>query len=129
MTASEITQHKSRNITPHIAHSTQHTAHTQTEPMLFRDKGSPHLYALHENNMLGRRIADDVVRMLMRIKVDSQLKHISGKEVVDIRRRCGERKWANGWRKIPLHYGALKCVGRTQAKLFFSVMLYCGTRI
>ena len=21
--------------------------------------------------------------------------------------RCGERKWANGWRKIPLHYGAI----------------------
>ena len=23
------------------------------------------------------------------------------------RRRCGERKWANGWRKKPLHYGAI----------------------
>ena len=43
----------------------------------------------------------------MRIKVDSQLKHIWGKATIDIRRRCGERKWANGWRKIPLLYGAI----------------------
>ena len=41
----------------------------------------------------------------MRVKVDSQ--HIQGKEIVDERRICGERKWANGWRKIPLHYGSI----------------------
>ena len=37
----------------------------------------------------------------MKIKVDSQLKHIEGKETVDIRTVCGERKRGNGWRKIP----------------------------
>ena len=41
----------------------------------------------------------------MRIKVDAQLKHIVyRKEIIDKMKRCGERKWANGWRKIPLHY-------------------------
>ena len=47
----------------------------------------------------------------MRTKVDFQLKLIDyqvyGREILDRRRRCGERKWACGWRKIPLHYDAI----------------------
>ena len=43
----------------------------------------------------------------MRIKIDSQLKHMQEKEIVDKSKRCGERKRANGWRQIQLNCGVI----------------------
>ena len=42
-------------------------------------------------------------------------------------RGCGERKWGNGWRKIPLLYGAIIRLHRSYGCFMEGYSIYIGT--